>query len=444
MRKTKKQWQSKIGFILASSGAAIGLGNLQRFPYLVSKQGGGAFLFVYLLCVLAIGIPLMLSEFCLGRYYQKNPSIALKEACSNHRLLKHLGILPILTAFFILSYYIVLSGWTLGFSLHFLLDSSTTFASITTSAPKSLLYTGLFYCITGYIVTRGINQGIERSSLIFMPLLLIMLVFLAITSVSLPNSTEGLYFYLAPDFSKINSEMILYALGQAFFSLCIGEGVLMTYGSYANKSENLVQSTFSIAFFDTFVAFLSGFIIFPALFSFGYSTDQNSELIFQVMPRIFQKLYLGIYLQIAFFLCLCFAALTTCISLLEVVVNYLTERYKLKRRHALLATVSCSFVISTPIALSKGAVSLLSHLKLPFLKLEGLYEIVDIIWGNFFMLISGLVTAIFCGWLMGSKKAIMEINEGAPGFLRWSFVWIFSLRFVCSLSIICLILGLWM
>ena len=438
----RKQWQSSLGFILASAGAAIGLGNIQRFPYVVAEHGGGAFLVIYLLCIFLIGIPLMLAEFCIGRMYRKNPYLCLRRAYQSLGPFKYISMLPIFVAFFILTYYIVLSAWTMGFSVHFLFDSSTNFRTITSNASLSIFYTMLFYIFTGLIVAKGINKGIERSVKLFIPLLVFFLFILLITSLSLPNSSKGVYFFLSPDLKKINLDTIFYALGQAFFSLCIGEGVLMTYGSYAKRSENLVRSTLSIICFDTFVAILSGLIIFPALFSFGQSTHQGPELVFQVLPQLFLKLPYGKFLQVIFFLMLCFAALTTCISLLEVCVNFLLEKTPLKRYKAILIVCGCACTISLPIALSKSSSATFSRLNISFLKTKDLYQLMDLIWGNIGMILSGLLTAIACGWFIQQSQTTKEISKSSPHFKKWSGPWLFTLRYICPICLLLLLFNI--
>lgn len=429
------KWGSKLGFILATSGAAVGLGNIQRFPYITAQCGGAAFVILYLACILLLGIPLMLVEFSIGRSHQRNPVNAI-EAIKPNSPWKFVGLLGVCTAFFILSYYIVVAGWCLGYSWQMLNGSPSPLAEFTANTPLVLFWVCVLQAVVVYIVKRGISNGIEFFSKIFMPMLVILMIFLAARSLSLPGSWEGVRFYLQPDFAKINSEVFLYALSQAFFSLCIGEAVLISYGSLAPKTENLVESACYIALFDTVVALLSGFIIFPALFSFAQPADQGAGLIFNVMPQIFQQIPMGNLLAFIFFVILSFAAITTCIALLEIPVMYLCEYHQWKRNKALFSVATASFLLSIPSILSHGAVDFLTQLSLPFVKVKGFYNLMDYIWGNLAMCITGLLTCIFAAWVWGGQQAASELKQGCEGFKRVQTLWIFQIKYVAPVVIV--------
>lgn len=426
-----------MGFILASAGAAVGLGNIQRFPYIVANHGGGAFLFVYLLCVLLIGVPLILSEFSLGRLFRKNPALIFAENLPKGKIFKALSMLPILVPFFIFTYYVTMSAWTVCFTGAALVQETPKISLITSNLGLSITATITLIAVLSFIILRGINKGIESLSKVLMPLLFIFMILLSINSLMLDKASEGLKFFLQPDFSKIDAKLFIFASGQAFFSLCVGEGVLMTYGSYTSKEDNLVSSSFSIATFDTIVAFMSGLIIFPALFSLGYPVEQGPTMIFDMMSEIFKKLPFGHFLMTSFFLVLCFAAITTCLALMEVVVNYLSETFSWARKKSIIVFASMALIFSLPISLSKGASCYLSNLSIKAFDLKGLYEIMDFIWGSLGMIVCGFVVAYVVGWRL-PQKAAAEIKLGSglnPFAIK---AWTFLVRYFCPLVIISL------
>ncbi len=440
-KKKREGWASTLGFILATSGAAIGLGNIQRFPYLVAHSGGAPFVFVYLLFILLLGIPLILVEFSIGRFTQKNPVGAI-ETIKPKSSWKLVGYLAILTAFFILSYYSVIGGWTLGYCVEMLFNMQTNLQDFASNPVYVLGYTALFLCLTMLIVMKGIKKGIERYSKIFMPILLIILIVLVVRSLSLPNSMEGVLFYLKPDFSELTTETILLALGQAFFSLSIGEAVLVTYGSYTRKKENLFSSSLKIAGFDTAVALLAGLIIFPAIFSFHEPVDQGVGLSFEILPKVFSQMPFGNIFGLLFFLLLAFAALTTAIALLEMPVMYLIDTKKMSRKKAVWIMGSLAFLFSFPSALSHGANSFFSQMTITKLHISGFYNIMDFFWGSLGMVIGGGLLAIFTGWVWKAKNASNEILIGCAGFKKMENIWIFLVRYFCPIAIIIILLNI--
>ena len=269
-----------------------------------------------------------------------------------------------------------------------------------------------------------------------MPLLFIFMILLCINSFTLENSYEGLKFFLSPDFSKIDAKLFVFASGQAFFSLCVGEGVLMTYGSYTSKKDNLVSSSFSIASFDTIVALMSGLIIFPALFSSGHANaEQGPTMIFDLMSKIFKDWPFGHFFMICFFLVLCFAALTTCIALMEVVVNFLSETYSWSRKKSLVIFSVVALIFSLPISLSKGALPFLSNIQIKAFGLVGLYEIMDFVWGSLGMIICGFFVAYIAAWKLGSETRA-EICQGSSLSERFAKAWTLLVRYLCPLTIL--------
>lgn len=439
----REQWKSRLGFILATSGASIGLGNIQRFPYLTAKFGGGLFVVIYLLSVAFLGIPLILNEFALGRHSKKTPFLALK-AIKEKGVWKYLGLLGILVAFFILSYYTVIAGWTLGFVFSLATGSLPDINSFSADPIKVIGCMSLTLFLTVLLVQGGLQKGIEKWSKILMPLLLVILLLLLARSLFLPNSLQGLAYFLTPDWSQFSPKILLYALSQAFFSLCVGEAVLMTYGSYASKSENLVGSALSVAFFDTLVAMLAGLIVFPALFYVGKGFEPGAGLIFQVIPQIFIDLPGGYLIGGTFFLMLFFAAFTTCIALLEMPVAFLCESTSWSRKKSTWIVGLCALVIGLPSALSKGASPFLSSLSLPLIDAVGFYDIMDFIWGGLGMIIGGLGLAIFTGWVWGSENAIAELSKGCPSFQKIGFLWSLIVKYLAPVVILGILINMWM
>ena len=327
-------WGSKLGFILAASGSAIGLGNIWRFPYSAGEGGGGAFVLVYLLFVALIGVPVMLAELSVGRTTQKSPVGAYK-ALVPGTWWPYVGGLGVLTGFGILAFYSVVAGWTLAYlgsaftgGIAGLTDGAASeayFVDLIGNGWEAAALAALFLLITALVVRGGISGGIERATKILMPLLLGILVILAVRSVTLPGAGEGIAYLFKPDFSAMTGSDVMGALGQALFSLSLGMGAMITYGSYMPKDQDLPSSGIIVALFDTGIAILSGLIIFPALFAAGAQPDGGPGLVFIVLPTIFESPPAGGLFAITFYLLLSIAALTSTISLLEVVVSYFVD-----------------------------------------------------------------------------------------------------------------------
>ncbi|MCB9229929.1 MAG: sodium-dependent transporter [Deltaproteobacteria bacterium] len=441
--RKKDKWGSRLGFILATSGAAVGLGNIQRFPYITAQNGGAAFVLVYLLCVLLLGLPLILVEFAIGRNTGKNPFDAIKELAPGSWW-KFAGLLGIATAFFIQSYYVVVAGWTLGYSAMMISGHHIPVDDFARQPAFILPLTLIFQILSCIIVMQGLQKGIERFSKILMPALVFLLILLAIRSLTLEGSMAGLSYYLKPDFSRLSPQVILSALCQAFFSLCVGEAVLVTYGSYTKKTDNLISSAVCISLFDTLTALLAGLIIFPSLFAMNRHPDhQGVGLIFDVMPEIFYQLPFGHFFGFCFFVILAFAALTTCIALMEIPSEFLMQQTGWTRKTCVALVGSLAFLISIPAALSRGACSWLSQISAGLnSNTRGVYEIMDFIWGNLAMVIGGLLLAIFVGWKWGTHHAAEELSQGAPGFRRLAPYWSFHIRYLIPLTLLIILASL--
>ena len=413
------QWSGKLGFILAAAGSAIGLGNIWRFPFSAEEGGGGIFVLIYLFFVIVIGVPVMLTELSIGRKTERNPVGAFK-ALVPDTWWPVVGGLGVLTGFGILAFYAVIAGWTIGYLYKALTGglsvatdaaaSGTIFGELVSDPWLAILLTGVFLVLTILVVRGGVSGGIERVTKILMPLLFVLLIVLAVRSITLPRGGEGLVFLFNPDFSELSFPVVMSALGQALFSLSLGMGAMITYGSYMPKSENLWQAGVSVALFDTLIAILSGLIIFPALFFAGADAEGGPGLVFVVLPTIFNAMPAGSIVAIAFFFLLAIAALTSTISLLEVVVSYFVDEREWTRNKAAWILGGICFVIAIPSALSQGAVGWLGANGLftwDFLTLN------NNVWGNYSLSIGAILICLFAGWKWGIPKLLESLQEGS-------------------------------
>ncbi len=431
-------WTSKTGFILAAAGSAIGLGNIWRFPFTAGENGGGAFVLIYLMFVALIGIPVLLAELSIGRQTERNPVGAFK-ALVPGSWWPFVGGLGVATGFGILSFYSVIAGWTLaylykaivgGFGMNLTAaDSEAIFVEIVGDPLLAIVLTVAFLLLTILVVRGGVSGGIERATKVLMPLLFILLVILAIRSVTLPGAMEGVSYLFKPDFSEITTSVAMNALGQALFSLSLGMGAMITYGSYFPKSENLPVAGASVAVFDTLIAVLAGLIIFPALFAVGVEPGAGPSLVFVVLPTIFDSLPAGGFFAIAFYFLLTIAALTSTISLLEVVVSYFVDERGWTRNKAAWVLGSICMVLAVPSALSQGANDTLTNMVG-----GGFLNLQNIIWGNFSLSIGALLICVFVGWKWGVPAARASL-EGGGFALPAAGMWSFLIRFVCPVAV---------
>ncbi|MEE2965789.1 MAG: sodium-dependent transporter [Acidobacteriota bacterium] len=434
-------WGSKAGFILAASGSAVGLGNIWGFPTQVGQGGGAVFVLVYLVCVLFICLPIMVAELVLGRRAQLDPvgSFSLIRPGSNWWLV---GALGVLAGAGILSFYSVIAGWSVAY-IWFTASGAVTgdadavgafFGNFTANGPLSVGLTLVILTATAAVLVGGVQSGIERVTKVMMPVLIGLLLILAIRAASLPGAAEGLAYYLRPDFSRIlDPTVINAALGQAFFSLSLGMGAMLTYGSYLSKRESLVTAACWVVALDTGMALLAGFIIFPAGFSIeGFDPSAGGPgLIFAVLPRLFATLPGGQLVGAAFFILLTMAALTSTISLLEVPVAHFIDAHKWTRRKAVLLVTTGVFLLAVPSALGNGAVGVLGSL--PGLGVDFL-TMMGTVWNDFALPIGGLLTAVFVGWVWRVDQAIEEVElHGAPFPARR--LWSVLIRYVCPVAI---------
>jgi NSS family neurotransmitter:Na+ symporter len=432
-------WGSRLGFILAASGSAVGLGNIWKFPYIVGQNGGGAFVLIYLVCIFVIGTPIMLAEFTLGRKTNLNPVGAFDQLKPGSPW-TGIGYMGVLAGFFILSFYGVVGGWTyayvvksftgsvLGFASP--KEAGTFFASFTGNTWEVLFYHALFMATCIAIVLKGVHGGIEKACDILMPTLVIILLLLMLRSLTLDGAMEGVAFYLTPDFSKISANVVLIALGQAFFSLSLGMGCMITYGSYLSEKENLTSSTVYVVMFDTLIALLVGMVIFPAVFSMGLEPTEGPGLVFSVLPTVFATMPLGHGVAVIFFVLLAIAAITSGISLLEVVVAYFIDQRGWHRKKAVLVVGSAIFAFGVPSGLSFGVMADVKLFGMNF------FDHVDNIASNYFLPLGGMLTAIFVGWVWGTKNAHQEIEKHENEFdFPWVQCWEFLIRYITPVAV---------
>ncbi len=443
---SRGKWTSSIGFILAAAGSAIGIGNIWRFPYMTGKYGGAVFLLVYLAAVILLGMPVLIAEIAMGRATGKNPVGAFGELRPKTPW-KLVGYLGVLAGVMILSYYSLISGWTLGY---FFKTLAGGLKGATTSATPVIfeVFVGNFWLqafllaafifITGYIVSKGIAGGIEKACKILMPVLVVIMLVLLARALTLPGAGKGLEFYLKPDFSKLSPRMIIDAMGQAFFSLSLGMGAMITYGSYMKKDESIPAGAAWVAVLDTVTAVMAGFIIFPALAAYGMSPAGGHPLVFHILPVIFDQMPLGSIFGMLFFLLLGVAALASTISLLEVVVAYCIDELKWSRGMSVLAAGTLSLLIGIPSILSFGGVKFFQ--KLPLINIS-FFEMMDFVWGTLALSVGALFISIFVGYVWKSTAALKEIGQGTKKF-RFARLWTISVKYLCPLLILLTLLTL--
>lgn len=431
---------SRLGIIAAAAGSAIGLGNIWKFPYITGVYGGAAFIVVYLICIAIIGFPLMLSEFLVGRKAQKNAVGAFKSLAPGTPWFMT-GWMGVAAAFVILSFYSVVAGWCLEYvfkAIFGVFKGATPeqingiYESFTTTATKPIIWTIIFMGITIWIVMAGIKDGIEKYAKFLMPLLLVIIIILDIRAVTLPGAGAGLAFLFKPDWSKLSGEAVLAALGHAFFSLSLGMGTMVTYGSYISKKENLGETAIQVTIADTLIALLAGIAIFPAVFAFGIEPGAGPKLVFVTLPNVFQQMPGGYFFGILFFILLTVAALTSSISILEVVVAYFSEELSWSRKKSTFAAAGAITVIGILCALSYASSSAFSSMKF----IDGLVFMDSMMWlsDNLLLPIGGLLICIFVGWVLGRKKIEEEINsEGVQvGYIPFLMV---AVKFIAPIAI---------
>ena len=443
----REQWNSKIGFILAASGSAIGLGNIWKFPYIAGENGGASFILIYLICIAIIGLPVLIAEILLGRTTQRNPIGAFRKL-TNSKLWIGVGGMGVVSGFLILSFYAVIAGWAIGYVVEALVGNFSQFStgaiasehfnSLVTDIPWIVGYFTLFMIITMLFVYLGIQKGIERGSKIMMPVLLVLLVILMIRGITLEGSEEGLAFLLNPDWSKIDAQAILIALGHAFFTLSLGMGAMLTYGSYMSKKDSVPSAALQIVILDTVIALIAGVAIFTSVFAVGLDPSAGPGLIFHTIPAVFAKMPGGYFFSILFFFLLSIAALTSAMSLLEVVVAYFVDDRGWNRKKAAIAMGFVVFLLGLPSALSFNLLADFTIFGKTF------FDVIDFLASNIFLPLGGFLIAIFVGYVWGFDKVISNLREGAENlFDNYPYVittWKFFLKYLSPVLIFIVLL----
>jgi NSS family neurotransmitter:Na+ symporter len=432
------QWSSRLAFVLAASGSAIGLGNIWKFPYLAGDNGGGAFVLVYLLCVIAIGIPIMMAETMLGRRGRQSPintMLSLAEEANASPHWRYAGWLGVIAAFLILSYYSVIAGWSMAYIFkinsalfeHIDAKIATRFFQEFTASPIFVgLWHTIFMAATTVIVSHGVSGGLERATRYLMPALFVMLIALDIYAMNSGAFGRGVSFLFNPDFSKLSGGGVLAAMGQAFFSLGLGMGSIMVYGSYLPSHVSIARSTLFVATADTAVALMAGLAIFPLVFANGLEPGMGPGLIFETLPIAFGHMPGGWLFGMLFFILVFFAAITSSVALIEPAIAWLSENRQLKRSDAsLYSGVACWFIgLGTVFSFN-----IWSEVKLFD---RNVFELIDTLTAEFMLPIGGVLVAVFAGWIVKREISESELEMSDP---RLYALWHFLIRYVAPIGV---------
>ncbi|WP_427110345.1 sodium-dependent transporter [Lysinibacillus xylanilyticus] len=437
-----QQWTSKLGFILAAAGSAIGLGAIWKFPYMAGIGGGGAFFLIFIGFTLLIGLPLLLAEFVIGRSTQKE-AVEAYRTIAPKTLWPWVGKLGIATCFILLSFYSVVGGWILLYLWNAITGRlwegngsyEATFGDIISNPFLAVGSQLLFILMTIFIVSKGVQNGVEKVNKYFMPALFVLFFVLIIRALTLDGAGEGVRFFLQPDFSNVTSEIILYAMGQSFFSLSVGVGVMVTYSSYLPKEESLPRSAFSIVGLTLVITLLAGLAIFPVVFAFGMEPSQGPGLLFIVLPAIFSKMAFGKLFFIIFLLLFFFATITSAISMLEISVASLTSKGKGKRERMALIVGLLIFVVGIPSALSYGVLSDFTLFG------KTIFDLADYTVSNILMPLGVLLVAIFVPFKMKKDVLMNELGVSKNKGYKLFVLWLFLLRYIAPIAIIIVFLN---
>lgn len=437
---------SRFGALVAMAGSAVGLGNLWRFPYLVGENGGAAFILIYIVLCVFICLPIFISEFVVGRRSQKNAYTAFKDL-SGGTAWKWVGLFTIMVPVVVLSYYSVIGGWSIEYlfkslTFSFTADASqgalsSMFVNFVSSAWAPLITHTLFLLLTVAIVMVGIKDGIEKFSKIMMPILFFVVLGIAIYSLTLPGAMAGVRYLFLPDFSKITGEACAAALGQAFFSLSLGFGTIMTYASYVDKKEDMLFQSSATAASDLLFALIAGLAIMPAVFAFGISPQSGPGLVFETLPYVFGQMPAGALVAILFFAALLVAALTSSISMLEVVVAYLVEEKNFSRKWACFVVFLVCWVVGALCSLSFGP---LSHIRISG---GNIFDFFDNLSSNVLMTLGSLMTVLFVGWRLKKTAVYDEFTNGgklSKNVRVFGVLW-FLIRYICPIAILAIFIS---
>ncbi len=449
IKQSRGHWGSRLGFVLAATGSAIGLGNLWKFPYITYENGGGAFVLIYLFCILLIGIPIMLAELLLGKRTQSNPVGAFGVFRPEQPVWKLVGVLGVFTGFVILSYYSVIAGWTIEYSMKAVMGQFSTvapekagemFVAFLGNPYKQMLWHFVFMAMTVAIVIGGVSKGIERWSKILMPALIAIILFLTFQALRLDGARQAVVFIFNPDFSQLTSHSVLEALGHAFFTLSLGMGAMLTYGSYMEKKVDIVKAGVIVAVMDTVIAIMACLMMYPIIFTNKVEVKESIGIIFTSIPALLARLPFGNMLAVMFFLLVCFAALTSAISLLEVVVSWGVDELNWRRKPTTLLLASVVFAFGVPSALCNGTLPLFSAKFFPKGGGEWLnyLDAWDYLASNWFLPIGGFMTAVFVGWVLKKEEVIGEFPSKTHKVIY--VVWRFLLKFLTPVGVLVVML----
>ncbi|MGX8690552.1 MAG: sodium-dependent transporter [Bacteroidaceae bacterium] len=450
VRKPRETFGSRMGMLLAMAGSAIGLGNIWRFPYMMGKNGGAAFILIYIIMLVVLCLPVMVSEYLIGRRGGSNPFSSFDRLAPGSKW-RWIGLLAVMASACILSFYCVVGGW----SVKYLLDSFTLgfsdahsdyaayFTTFISNPWKPLLYTLVFLGMTGFIIAFGVRKGIERMSKVMISVLFVIIVLVVIRSLTLPGAVEGVKYMFVPDFSKVTSDTVIAAMGQAFFSLSLGCGCIVTYASYVSKGENILASSAWISLFDTMFAVIAGLAIIPAVYAIAFMNGVDPDvsagpgLVFITLPGVFSQMPMGSIAAILFFLALLLAAITSSISLMEVVVAFIIEEMHRSRARAVVLSFLICGVVGVFCSLSFGP---LADFKLFSLSV---FDFFDYITSNIMMPAGGLLLAIFAGWRLRRANYLDELtNGGALKIPRWLCLTVYYLvKLVAPVGILLIFLN---
>lgn len=423
------QWASRLGFILATAGAAVGLGNLWKFPYLMGKNGGFQFLAAYLIFVVLLGLPVMITEMSIGRMTQKNPIGAFR---SINKRVTFIGVMSVVSAFVILSYYSVIGGWLLKYIVSYATTFAppANFAAYIATPVQPIIWHFVFMLLACFICFKG-TKGIEKASSIMMPALFLLLLALIIRSVTLPGAESGLRFMFSPSGSgsRFSAQSLVAAMGQVFYSLSLGMGITVTYGSYLRRNADIPKSCATVAGLDTMAAIMAGLAIFPAVFAFGQEPAQGPSLIFGTLPDVFAQLPGGAIFAILFFVLMFFAAVTSAMALLECVVSFVVDAFHWSRARAVFVLGALVFVLGVPSSLSFGILSEVTIFHYTF------FDFMGVITDNFLLPLGGIAMCVYVGWFWGPGKLLAHM-EGEGVVFRLKKAWLWCIRLITPVLIL--------
>lgn len=436
----RNHWGSRLGFILAAVGSAVGLGNIWKFPFITGMNGGGAFVLVYLVAILFCGLPLLMAEFAIGRHAQKDVVGSFAALTPTKGLWKYVGWINLSAAFIILSYYGVIAGWTLdylvkAFTFSFAGQDADAingmFGALVTSPSEQILYLTIFTGLCLVAVMSGIKKGIERWNKVLMPSLFVIIIALAIYALTTDGAKEGIAFMLYPDFSKLTSQGVLEAIGHSFFTLSLAMGAMITYASYMDKKEEIYPVAIRIAALDTIVAIVAGLAIFPIVFAVGMEPTAGPGLIFKTLPQVFATIPGGNIVAILFFILMAFAALSSAISLLEVITAYVIDEKKVDRKKATIIMTILVYIAGIPSALSYSVLS-----DVTLVNGMAVLDSLDYVASNYMLPIGGLLIAVYTGFILDKRIVLAEITEDGQGYVKVFKVWYVTIRYITPVLVL--------